>query len=139
MPASLLVFRRICWLGVVIWVVTVFILSSLPGPEVAELNVLDVWDKALHFAAFFCGALALLPALRLTCTWSWKRTILTGIAALSLYGALDEFHQSFTPSRSALDPGDWSADTLGAAAGTLLAAFVYARVSRKNQPAPPGA
>src|SRR6185369_6165882 len=90
MPASLLWFRRVCWLGVVIWVSTVFVLSSLSGPEIQDLNKFDVNDKILHFTAFFCGACPLVPALRLTWRWSWKRVIWTAVAALSLYGALDE-------------------------------------------------
>jgi len=138
MPASLLWFRRICWLGVGIWVVTVFILSSLTGPQVEEMNTFELNDKVLHFTAFFCGALPLVPALRLTWRWPWKRVICTAIACLSLYGALDEGHQCFTPSRSALDPWDWLADTLGALAAAPLAALIHAYAERKYRPPAPG-
>jgi VanZ family protein len=140
MPTSfsrpLLLFRRVCWVGVVLWAAIVFILSSIPGPEVAELNVFDVWDKALHFAAFFCGAFPLVPALRLGRDWSWRRVVAVAAAALSLYGAFDEVHQLITPSRSALDAGDWIADTLGAIAGAALTAFIHARFERTHRPAP---
>jgi VanZ family protein len=138
MSTALLWFRRTCWLGVVIWVVTVFILSSLSGEEVAGLNAFDVSDKTLHFAAFFCGALPLVPGLRLTWGWSWTRVIFTAIGAVSLYGALDEVHQIWTPSRSGLDVYDWIADTLGALAGAPFAAFIHAFAERKYRTSPPG-
>lgn len=138
MPPSLLWFRRICWLGVVLWTATVFTLSSLSGPDIADLNTFDVNDKLLHFAAFFCGALPLVPALRLTWHWPWRRVVLTAIIALSTYGALDEVHQLWTPSRSALDPFDWIADTLGVLAAAPLAASIHAFAERRNRRPVPG-
>ena len=131
-------FGWVCWLGVVIWIVTVYYLSSLGSVEISDMNVFDVNDKMLHFAAFFCGVLALTPALRHTFDWPWKKVCLVAVACMSVYGALDEFHQKFTPSRSALDVWDWLADTLGASAGAPLAAFVHAYISRKTRPAPAG-
>lgn len=138
MPNSLLWFRRVSWLGVVIWVAVVYTLSSFSGPEISEMNTFELNDKLLHFAAFFAGALPLVPALRLTWKWSWKRIIWTAVIALSTYGALDEAHQAFTPSRSALDPFDWIADTLGALAAAPLAAFIHAFAERKYRPVTPG-
>jgi VanZ family protein len=140
MPASLsrllLLFRRVCWAGVAIWAAAVFTLSSLSGPQVAELNVFDAWDKLLHFLAFCCGAFPLVPALRLSRDWTWRRIVIVAAVSLSVYGALDELHQSWTPSRSALDPGDWLADTLGGTTGALLTAFVYVRSTRTHRSAP---
>jgi VanZ family protein len=138
MPAALIWFRRICWLGVVIWVGTVFMLSSLTGPQIAELNGFQLNDKLCHFAAFFCGALPLVPAFRLSWTWSWKRVFWTAVLSLSIYGALDEVHQLATPSRSALDPFDWMADTLGALAGASLAVLIHAYAERKTRQTAPG-
>ena len=135
MTPALIWFRRICWLGVAIWTATVFYLSSQGGPDLAEQMpfFMAMWDKLLHFVAFLSGACALLPALRLSNSWSWKKVALTCIACLSIYGALDEVHQYWTPSRSALDPLDWLADTLGAATGTTLAFFIHAFCERKNR------
>ena len=124
-------FAWVCWLGVLIWVSTIFYLSSLGSTEISEMNVFDASDKLLHFIAFFTGVLALVPALRLTFGWPWKKVCLIAIACLSAYGALDEVHQKFTPSRSALDVWDWLADTLGATAGAPLAAFVHAFIVRR--------
>lgn len=138
MPPTLLWFRRVCWLGVVIWTITVFMLSSFSGPEINDMNVFELNDKLLHFAAFLSGALALVPALRLTWPWPWRRVFFTAAALLSLYGALDEVHQRWTPSRSALDPYDWLADTLGALTGAALASLIHAFAERKYRPVAPG-
>lgn len=132
----LLWFRRVCWLGVVIWLCVVFLLSAVSGPELEGINTMKVWDKALHFIAFFAGSLALAPALRLSFRWPWRKTFLVCVATISLYGALDEVHQLWTPGRSALNALDWVADTLGAIPGTALALFIHAKLERKNRPAP---
>ena len=107
----------------------------MSGARVNELNVFELWDKGLHFIAFFAGALPLVPALRLSGCAPWSRILLFAIVAISVYGALDEVHQHFTPSRSALDVGDWVADTLGAFAGTLLTAYIHARFEKSHRPA----
>ena len=133
-------FRSICWLGIVIWVCTVFYLSSRPTDALVEdlPFFMQMWDKGLHFLAFFCGVLPVVPALRLTFDWTWSKVIFVSIASVSLYGALDEVHQLWTPSRTGLSLADWVADTLGAMAGAPIAAFVHAFIERKNRPAPAG-
>src|SRR5687768_10067500 len=116
------IFLAICWLGVAIWTATVFYLSSRSSMElVADLPFLmELYDKALHFVAFFCGVLPLVPALRLTYGWSWQKVCIIAVGAVSLYGAIDEVHQLWTTSRSGLSVGDWLADTLGAAVGAPI-------------------
>jgi VanZ family protein len=125
---------------VAIWVCTVFYLSSRTSEELVEdlPFLMQAWDKVLHFAAFFCGVLPLVPALRLSFQWPWRKCCLVAIGAVSLYGALDEVHQVWTPSRSGLSFGDWVADTLGALAGAPLAAFAHAFIERQNRQAPAG-
>ena len=141
MPASLSstqkFFQLVCWLGVVIWTCTVFYLSSRPSEELAGLPFfMEAWDKFLHFIAFFCGVLPLVPALRLSFDWSWRKVCIVAVCAVSLYGFLDEVHQLWTPSRSGLSFGDWIADTLGALAGAPVAAFAHAFIDRKTRRAP---
>ena len=41
----------------------------------------------------------------------------------AIIGALDEYHQTFTPGRSGNDPWDLLADTVGAAAGSAFIIF----------------
>lgn len=71
-------------------------------------------DKLAHFLAF--GAVAT-GAVRLVD----RRWAIWVILAVSLYGATDEWHQSFTAGRS-VEVGDWIADTLGAL--TAVCAYV---------------
>ncbi|MEY3896711.1 MAG: hypothetical protein RLZZ214_2231 [Verrucomicrobiota bacterium] len=69
----------------------------------------------------------------LLCAWlyrrgpertDWAKLITTAVVVVALIGALDEYHQSFTPGRSGNDPFDWLADLLGATAG----AFAFKRI-----------
>lgn len=109
------------------WAAFIFYLSTLTGEEVAHALPFKVWDKLLHTIAFAAGAVPLTFVLRFSKTWPWRRIVLLVILAISAYGASDEWHQQFTPGRSAKDVGDWTADTIGGAVGTLAAAWIYAR------------
>ena len=77
------------------------------------------WDKLAHFLLFSAGATVLATALRFTTSWTWLRIVLVTMLCISFYGATDEWHQQFTPGRSAKDVGDWTADTLGGFVGAI--------------------
>ncbi len=81
--------------------------SEVAGPDVIGI------DKVAHFLVF--GLLGTL-VVRTGCR-AWVAVLL-----VSLYGFLDEWHQSFTPGRM-VEVGDWVADTLGA----LVAVTLYAQ------------
>ena len=83
--------------------------SRVASPEIAD------FDKVAHF--FVYGLLATLVARNLPV----RGRVWLAILIVSVFGASDEWHQSFTPGRSAT-VADWVADTLGAG----LAAAVYA-------------
>ncbi len=101
-----------------------FFASSMPGDEVPTI----FWDKLEHLLGYaVLGILFLVPlaAGRLS-----RMTAATGLVAIllsTLYGVVDEVHQSFTPGRSP-DVRDLVADALGAALGVagvwLLSAIV---------------
>ena len=77
-------------------------------------------DKLVHFAEF--GFLCLMTCWSLSLARISTRVIykiILAIVVASLYGMSDEFHQSFTPHRSA-DVFDWLADTAGAVAAGFL-------------------
>ncbi len=125
--------RWLWWLGVVIWGGVLFTLSSRsdlpPGPEI------PYQDKIIHFLYFsgggFCFVLALFSrqaAVKSRLAW-W----LTGTAFGLVVGALDEYHQTFTPGRSGNDLGDLTADFLGTGAGALLAWAILAWVRRQEK------
>jgi VanZ family protein len=132
-------FRILCWLAVIGWAGTIFWLSTRTGQEVEQMNFLRLWDKAAHFIAFAAGGTVIALALRFSTGWSWRWIVLLTALLVSAYGWSDEWHQQFTPGRSAKDVGDWTADTLGGAAGALLTAFIYVKRSRSHRPAPPAA
>jgi VanZ family protein len=80
--------------------------SEVPGgPEVPG------FDKVVHFGVF--GALAT-AAVRLV-PGRHAGWVLVGV---SLFGASDEWHQSFTAGRS-VELADWIADALGATVAVL--------------------
>ncbi len=132
-------FRLFCWAAVVAWAGAIFFLSSLSGSEVEKLNALHWWDKALHFLAFAAGGVVVAFTLRRTRDWGWKKVVLITTIVVSAYGWSDEWHQQWTPNRSAKDVGDWTADTLGGAAGALLLVSIYAKRSNPHRTTPPAA
>ena len=79
------------------------------------------FDKIVHFGYFFGGGGLFAAALFFKKEKpSWSRIILTVTLVLSVVGIWDEFHQSFFKNRTGNDPGDWTADTLGALCGALV-------------------
>ncbi|MEP2777331.1 MAG: VanZ family protein [Luteolibacter sp.] len=112
------------------WVGTLFLLSSFSktmpdgGPEIPHI------DKILHFGYFFGGGIILATLLLLKKGVGAPKfvTFLLLIAIFAVIGALDEYHQTFTPGRSGNDPFDWLADVLGATTGIALAHAFHPRL-----------
>ncbi len=99
------------WIWPVVLAAVVFNASG--HSQVASPDIVN-FDKVVHALVFgLLGTLAARTQPR--SRWWW------GIVVASLYGAGDEWHQSFTPGRS-VDFMDWIADTSGAA----LAVSLYA-------------
>jgi VanZ family protein len=84
-------------------------------------------DKVVHFAAYAALAfsLALWPKAE---TWRKHpvRTVLLIITIASVYGVIDELHQSYVPGRDS-SVYDWIADTLGAGFGAAAFAWWHSR------------
>lgn len=101
------------WTPPVAWVVVILIGTSWPsvslGPE--DLGL----DKIAHFVAYAVLAALMLRATRRPRDWA---TFVLVVLAVSIFGAVDEWHQSFLPRRS-MSFADWVADTLGALVGAL--------------------
>lgn len=127
----------LAWAAVLMWLAGIFYLSSLTGPQVARINVFRIWDKAAHFVAFGVGAGLLHWALACSTPWTWRQVAFSSVLGLSVFGALDEWHQLYTPKRSGADPADWAADTLGAIVAVLLMRFVSRRLQAKAPAIPP--
>jgi VanZ family protein len=113
------------WLPPLIYAGLIFHLSSQSDPLPAVTT--HVWDKLLHTVeyagfAFLVGRACLGEGITVV------RAALLTLVLSSLYGATDEWHQSFVPLRSA-DVLDWLADTVGSTlgAGVWLAFGVWSK------------
>ena len=121
-----------------LWVVTLWILSSIPGQDI-ELPPFPGADKVAHFVYFFIGGLLFASVIARTRHWrGWKLTW-TGLFVIALIGALDELHQLHTQGRSGGDLADWMADSAGGAFGALVIGWIYARGKNRGPQAPSGA
>ena len=58
----------------------------------------------------------------------WRRILGASLLAMALVGAVDEWHQCYTPGRSGGDPWDWTADVLGGAAGAWILRAIHRRI-----------
>jgi VanZ family protein len=105
----------------------IFIQSSFPSPDLGPSFPMQ--DKVLHLMCY--GLLAALCFRACRLTWpDWNllyRVLFVSVLFASLYGAGDEFHQSFVAARQA-DGFDLLADTIG----SLLGATLWLLVTRKG-------
>jgi VanZ family protein len=91
------------------------------GPETLE-RIHFFIRKSAHFTEYFVFSVILLRSLRGD-EKVWRlRWAIWALAIAAGYSMLDEFHQSFVPSRTA-SPWDSLLDTTGAAAAQVLAGF----------------
>ncbi len=110
------------YVPLIIYWILLFTATSLPAAHVPSF---DVSDKIKHFSAFF----GLSVLLSLTLLYQSKvqlfKNYFLAVALIisSLYGLLDEVHQSFVPGRNS-EFLDWVADSLGAAAGVLIVYYL---------------
>jgi VanZ family protein len=111
--------RRWFWAG--LFAATIFLASSCGKVSSPGLTQSD--DKYGHFLVY-----GLLGTLVCRTGRGWRAGLLA-LAAASLYGVSDEWHQSFVPGRSC-DVWDWVADTSGAALaiGLYLGVTGYRRL-----------
>ncbi len=121
------------WLAVAACAGLIFWLSSLSNPLPFLPSGHWSIDKLGHAAEY--ALLAALCARALAGSVKTPGRVLLGAWFLAtLYGASDEWHQSFVPGRSA-DVLDLAADAAGAAVGALLSAgFLRARGARASIP-----
>ena len=105
------------WLPVALYCALIFFQSG--RPVTAVLPAFPGMDKLLHFSAYALLGILFARAFKaqLPAATPLRRMTLAGLAT-TLYGASDEFHQSFVPMRMA-DPMDFLADATGALAGVM--------------------
>ena len=111
--------KAVPFLPAALYAGVIFVLSAQANPLPFMPPGLLLHDKLLHGLAYAALAGLLVPGFR-GAGRSSLAALLLAVAVSSLYGATDEFHQSFVPGRTA-DLLDWVADTLGAALGAAAA------------------
>jgi VanZ family protein len=131
--------RGIWWLGVAAWAALLFVLSASSSPPTGP--DFPFKDKVLHCVYFSGGAFCFVMGVFAGRRWQeglhWRLTLLCGLAFTAVCGALDEWHQTFTPGRSGNDPWDWTADCLGGVlCGWVAWRFYCAVVRPKARPLP---
>ena len=111
------------WLPVLVYCLIIFIQSSFPATE--HIPGFDFSDKLLHAGAYAVLGMLLYRAFNAM----QKRPSTAGLVILSvlltaLYGASDEIHQYFVPSRSA-EFLDFAADAVGGIMGVMIAVVFF--------------
>ena len=112
------------WIALLLWSAAMFTASSfaIAAPAAPAFEIPHL-DKVFHFCWFTAGGFILGNAILLRrppVASIWLKIALP-IVLMSIFGALDEYRQSFTPGRSGNDLGDWIADTLGGICGVMIA------------------
>jgi VanZ family protein len=110
------------WGPVILWMVATFLVSHQPKVSIP----FDAPDYFAHGVAYACLGFLLTRAL----AWGrWQdmtwRLALAATVLGAVYGATDEFHQSFIPGRHA-SVADLVADAIGACLGAGAAAALGA-------------
>ena len=111
------------WLPPTLWAALILILTSIPGSHIPVPPFRNL-DKIVHLTIY--GVLGWLTARAWMNGSRITAVAVLALVAISLFGAMDEWHQQFIPQRS-MDLLDWAADTTGATAGILLALLQAAR------------
>jgi VanZ family protein len=114
-----------------LWAVGLFALSSIPGGSPLLPHLFPGSDKIGHLGLYTIFGFLIARAGR----WDWRNgrsarfwTLgVVGIAAL--YGASDEWHQSFVPNRS-MSLEDWFCDVAGGAIGSIFWWVVLKKIVR---------
>ena len=115
-----------------LWLIGLWVLSSLPGDDV-QLPSFPGADKLAHMVFFAVGGALLALSLRSGRNWKRRRVIWAVLLAMAVIGALDEFHQLHTVNRSGADPFDWLADCVGGFLGAVVIGWFYVRASDRSR------
>ncbi len=111
------------WLPILLYCLLIFIQSSFPASE--HVPQFDFSDKLLHVGAYAVLGFLLYRAFSAKDNGATTvRLIAMSIFLTALYGASDEIHQYFVPSRSA-EFLDFAADAIGGILGAMTAMIIY--------------
>ncbi len=107
------------WMPVVVLCGAIFIQSAFPVPGVFPVFAWS--DKLLHVSVYGLLGALFCRAFNAPGCWNghWRKVWLAAVAAATLYGLSDEWHQYFVAERSA-EWADVMADFAGSAVGGAL-------------------
>ncbi|MFH0985160.1 MAG: VanZ family protein [Candidatus Omnitrophota bacterium] len=120
------------WLPVLLWMIFIFILSSVPGKEIPDLSI-PQFHKVVHFFEYTVLGGLWLRALLLSSSRvaGFKASILAW-ALTALFALSDEWHQTFVSGRSG-ELDDVLFDVCCAVLGILLYFSARSRLIRKTR------
>ena len=119
------------WFPAVLWAVLIFLLSAQPLiPEVGPR--FPHKDKIAHLVIYAALGWLVGRALRHGHRLALPNAVVLAIFITALYGASDEWHQSFVPNRTA-EIADWLVDVLGAALGQIAHWYDARKSSKTNR------
>jgi VanZ family protein len=107
----------ILWMPPLLWAALIFTLSAQSNPP-SPGPAFPLKDKLAHLALYAVLGCLLTRALRRAHGMTLPRAAPLAIILAAIYGAADEWHQSFVALRTP-SFGDWLADVCGAALGQL--------------------
>src|SRR3989338_2678892 len=88
------------WIPAFLWMVLIFALSSIPGEDIPQVDILYI-DKFTHLIEFtILGILLVRAFLNSHPHILVIKMIILSILIASLYGIIDELHQHFIPGRT---------------------------------------
>ena len=120
------------WWPAIVWAGLIEVATSWPNPPIPA-GLPEQSDKVVHTTMY--AVLGFLVARALARPGARLASMLRGlavVAAISGFGALDEWHQRFIPGRG-VELGDWMADTTGGLLGVLLFTFMAGVIiARRN-------
>ena len=120
------------WLPTLAYMALIWTLSSIPR-VVAPVVIFKMQDKVVHLIEYaILAILCCYSVARTRPRWKTPAVFLLSAFAATLWGAIDEWHQSFVPNRNA-DLMDAVADALGAIIGCAL--FLGIATARRIKPA----
>jgi VanZ family protein len=124
--------RAFFWFPPLLYMAAIFHFSSesQPLPALTE----HVWDKLLHLTEYAGLGFLWCRALRSE-RLGWPAATALAVLASIIYGASDEWHQSFVPLRDS-SIRDWFADALGGSVGAAAYCLlrIVSTVSRRPHP-----
>lgn len=125
--------RAVKWLPAIVWAGLIEVATSWPNPTLPA-GLPEHADKVVHTGMYaVLGFLVARGSGRSGPRSATVNRALVVVAAISCFGALDEWHQQFIPGR-AMELGDWMADTTGGFLGFLLFTFMAGVIIARRNP-----